>query len=205
MDINTLEEMWNQQALVGGAQPAEAAIARMNSEIRHAQRRVRGGIVLAAFVLALGWVLLLVAYLAGIKRLSAIDLVSEGIGFALYVAFFARAGQTLRAIRASETAMGGTLRDSTVAVLRTVEVQIENGRIAAVAMPAVIVVSAALFAAKYFAGTLPGAGAVIGSLITVSVGAAIGAAMWRRHRTHLAPRRTELQAELRAIEEASSS
>lgn len=204
MDLDTLENLWRRQTLAGATPAADALIAQMEREVTHARRRIRGGIVLAACVLALGWGLSVVGYLTGIKPPTAVGLVSEAVGFALYVAFFARAAQSLRAVREAEAALGGTLRESMAATLRIVELQIAHARLAAVAIPLVVAISAWLLGAKHFAGEMPGFGAWIGSAFTALLGGAIGGAMWHRYRTRLRPRRGELQAELRALDEEPS-
>lgn len=203
MDLKALEKMWDQQTVTGAPPPADVLIVGLKREVRHVRRRIRGGIVLVAAVLALGWTLMAVAYLTGLKRVAPIDLIAETTGFVLYVAFFVRAVRSARVVREAEAALGGTLRESLDATLRTVNVQIENARLAVIVIPAVVAISGVLFTAKCLNGNIPRVGAISGTAFIAVLGAAIGAAFWHRYRTRLLPQRDELSAALRSLEDTS--
>jgi hypothetical protein len=200
MDLNLLEQAWNKQTVAAPAVPIAPVIARLEIEVRSAQRRFHGAMVIAVSLLLLGWTMTIAAHLGGIKTLTPLTLVSQVVGSALYTALLLRAKQSARATRLEIAHLGGTLRESMTATLRTIELQIQNASIAAVAIPIVVAVSGWLFLAKYFAGEMPGFGAVFGSGFVAVLGAMIGGAFWHRYRTVLAPRRRELSATLSALE-----
>ena len=62
MDISTLENAWQKQIVTSGDIPADMVTARMKREVAIAQRRIRGGIILAAFVLFIGWAVTIVSH-----------------------------------------------------------------------------------------------------------------------------------------------
>ncbi|MEO7414586.1 MAG: hypothetical protein ABIZ81_14650 [Opitutaceae bacterium] len=200
MDLNRLEHAWDKQSVAAPAVPIATVIARLEAEVRSAERRFRGAIVIAVSLLILGWITAIAAHLAGIKPLTPLTLVSQLIGSALYVALFMRALESARATRREIAQSGGTLRDSLAASLRTIELQIQNARIAAVAIPTVVAIGGGLFLARYFAGEIPGFSAALGSGFIAVLGAMIGAAIWDRYRSLLAPRRRELNETLSGLE-----
>lgn len=200
MDFNRLEQAWDEQTVTAPAMPVATLIARLETEVRSAQRRFHGAIVIAISLLVLGWISTLAAHLPGLKTLTPLTLVSQIIGSALYVALLVRARQSARATRNEIAHLGGTLRESMAATLRTVELQIQNARIAAVAIPIVVAISGWLFLAKYLAGEMPGTSAALGSGFVALLGVMFGGATWHRHRTVLAPRRRELSETLNSLE-----
>lgn len=200
MDLSHLEQAWSQQTVAAPAVPAATVSARLESEVRSAQRRFRGAIVMAVSLLVLGWITTLAAHLTGIKPLTPLTVLSQVIGSALYIALLARALQSARAARAEIACLGGSLRDSIAATRRTLELQIQNTRIAAMAIPLVVASGAWLFLAKHLAGEMPGFSAVLGSSFLAVLGTLIGAALWYRHRTVLAPRHRELSETLSTLE-----
>ncbi|MBL9207406.1 MAG: hypothetical protein JNN01_20160 [Opitutaceae bacterium] len=200
MDLSHLEQAWSQQTVAAPAVPAATVSARLESEVRSAQRRFRGTIVMAVSLLVLGWITTLAAHLTGIKPLTPLTVLSQVIGSALYIALLARALQSARAARAEIACLGGSLRDSIAATQRTLELQIQNTRIAAVAIPLVVASGAWLFLAKHLAGEMPGFSAVLASSFLALLGTLIGAALWHRHRTVLAPRHRELTETLSTLE-----
>jgi hypothetical protein len=200
MDFSTLEKAWRKQRVTGGDAPAEMIAARMKREVAIAHRRIRGGIVLAALVLFTGWGVTIVSHVTSIKRVTPISLVADAVSLVLFVVFFIRAFQSEQVVRREIEMLGGTLRESVAAALRTVELQIENGRIFAYAIPLVMAISAWLFVAKYLAGDLPGFGAAVGVVSSAAIAAAIGGAIWHRVWTQLVPRRKELREMLHALD-----
>jgi hypothetical protein len=200
MNFDELEKLWGRQTVSGGAVPAAALAAEMQHDIRVAQRRIRGGIVIVGTLFALDVALSLGAHVLAIKRVTPIGLAAEVTFFALYFLFLLRATRSARAVRQELAALGGTLRESAAATLRTVELQIENARLAAYAIPGVIAVFAGIAGAKYLAGELRLIGVEFGLALMMSLGLAIGAAIWHRWRTVLKPRRAELRELLRSLE-----
>ena len=200
MDISTLERAWQQQIVTSGDLPAELVAARLKREVAIAQRRIRGGIALAAFVLFTGLAVSIAGHITAIKPFTPVSLVADAVSLALIIAFFIRAFRSAQAVRSEIEMLGGTLRESVAATLRTVELQIANGRIAGYAIPLVIAISAWLFVAKYLAGDLPAFGAVMSIAISAAIGAAISGAIWHHYWTQLVPRRKELREMLHSIE-----
>ena len=200
MDISTLEKAWQKQIVTSGDMPADLVAARMKREVAIAQRRIRGGIVLAAFVMFTGWTVAIVAHITSIKAFTPVSLVADAVSFVLFVAFFILAFHSARAVRREIEMMGGTLQESVAATHHTVELQIENVRIGGYAIPVVVAISAWLFVVKYLAGDLPAFGAAVGIAFSVAIGAAIGGAIWHRYRTQLVPRRKELREMLHSID-----
>jgi len=200
MNLEVLEKTWREQVVRGANEPAPAIAARLKREVAAARRRIRGGIVLAACVLFLGWATALAAHVLGIKTLTPLALAANGVQCLFFAAFIWRAVRSLQVVRREREMMGGTLRESLLAAHRTVEVQIENARIAAWAIPVFVAVNAWLFVTKYFAGEFPDFGVIAGTALMSLLGAAIGAATWHRYRTHLIPLREELAGKLQALE-----
>lgn len=196
MDVNLLEKTWGEQIVAPPAVPVATVIARLEREVRSAQRRFRGAMVIAVTLLVLGWITTLAAHFTGFKAITPLTLVSQIVGSALYVALLVRARQSARAVRNEITHVGGTLRESVAATLRTVDLQIENARLAAVVIPLVVGISGWLFLARYLAGEIPGFSAALGSGGVALLGTMIGGAIWHRTRTVLVPRRRELTARL---------
>lgn len=199
MELSSLEATWQKQSVIGG-EPAAALAARMKDELAIARRRLRGGIALAVLILGTGWALAIVAHTTGIKPLTPVSIIAQTVVTLLVLLFLYQAGQSAKSVRGEIKQLGGTLRDSVAATLRTVDLQINNARIALYAIPAVVAVFAGLDLAKYLAGTLPGIGAVLEVSLTAALAAAIGAAFWHRYRTYLVPRRTELRALLQTFD-----
>lgn len=204
MDFDSLENLWAKQTVTRASDPAAPVIARLKTEVRSAQRRFRGAIVIAASLLILEWAAALAAHVTSLKPLTPVSLVGHVVGSILYVALLLRAIHSARLARQEIAQMGETPPASLAATLRTVELQIQNTRIAAYAIPLVVALSAGLFLAKYLAGDIPGFGAVAGSSFMTALGLAIGVAFWRRHRTQLAPRRAELRALLADLDSNES-
>jgi hypothetical protein len=200
MDLNLLEQAWGKQVVAAPAVPVATVIARLETEVRSAQRRFRGAMVIAVALLVLGWITTVAAHFADIKTITPLGFISQVIGSALYVALLARARQSVSATRGEIAHLGGTLRESIAATLRTVELQIDNARIAAAAIPLVVALSGWLFLVKYLAGEMPGFGAAVSTGFVAVFGAMIGGAFWHRYRTVLAPRRRELNATLSGLE-----
>jgi hypothetical protein len=200
MNLEMLEKTWREQVVRGANEPAPAIAARLQREVAAARRRIRGGIVLAAGVLFLGWATAIAAHVLGIKTLTPLALAASGVQGLCFAAFIWRAFRSLQAVRREQEMMTGTLRESLTAASRTVEVQIENARIAAWAIPVFVAVNAWLCVTKYLAGELPDFGVIAGTALMVLLGAAIGAAAWHRYRTHLLPLREEVAGKLRALE-----
>jgi hypothetical protein len=205
MDLSALEKAWQNQVVKGGIESASVVAARLKTEVAIAQRRIRGGIVLATSVLFLGWAVGLTCHVLGIKILTPIELSAQGVHFLLFVAFLFRAVRSARVVRSEREAMSGTLRESLTGTLRTTELQIENARIAAWAIPTVVAINGWVALAKYFAGEFPGLGVIVGIAFMTLLGAAIGGAIWHRHRTHLIPLRRELAKRLRGLESEPGS
>jgi hypothetical protein len=199
MDFNVLQTAWQKQVVTGADEPAERVMGRLKSEVAVAQRRIRGGMILGASVLFIGWAVTLVARFTSIKPLTAVALVAHTVNSILLILFLIRASRSARAVRNEMEMMGGTVRESAGATLRAVELQIQNARIAGYAIPAVVATAGWLFLAKYLARDIPGFGAAVGSAFMAISGALIGAVIWHRYRTHLAPRREELRQMLRAL------
>jgi len=200
MDISTLENAWQKQIVTSGDIPADMVTARMKREVAIAQRRIRGGIILAAFVLFIGWAVTIVSHVTEIKAFTPVSLVADAVSFVLFVVFFIRAFRSARAVRREIEMLGSTLRESVAATRNTVELQIENVRLAAYAIPLVVAISAWLFVAKYLAGDLPAFGAAMSIAVSVALAAAIGGAIWHRYLTQLAPYRHELREMLHSID-----
>jgi hypothetical protein len=201
MNLEVLETAWRRQVVRGADEPAPVIAARLEREVAVAHRRIRGGLVLAASVLFLGWATAIVTHVLGIKTLTPLALAGNGLQCVFFAAFLWRARRSLQVVRREQEMMGGTLRESLMAAERTVEVQIDNARIAAWAIPVFVAVNAWLLAAKYFAGEFPDYGVIAGTALMVLLGAAIGAAAGHRYRTHLIPMREELAGKLRALDE----
>ena len=200
MDLSLLEQAWEKQTIAARAVPVATVIARLETEVRSAQRRARGAMVIAVSLLVLGWITTFAAHLTGIKTITPLTLISQVIGSALYVALLVRARQSARAARSEIAHVSGTLRESIAATLRTVELQIQNARIAAVAIPLVVAIGGWLFLARFLAGEIPGFSATLGSGFVAVFGAMIGGAIWHRYRTVLAPRSRELNETLSTLE-----
>lgn len=199
MNLSALEQAWDKQTVAIASSPPAAVIARLKAEVRSAERRFQGARVIAISLPVLGWVTTIAAHVTGVKTLTSLTLISQVVGSALYVALLIRAMQSVHAVRHEIAQMGGTLRESTAATSRTIELQIANARIAAVAIPLVVASGGWLFLAKYFAGEIPGFSAALGSGFAGAVGALIGGAIWHRYRTVLIPRRRELNATLELL------
>ncbi|GEM_PF-5809690 len=199
MNFEALEKAWQKQIVAGGTLPSEATAARLRREVAGAQRRIRGGIALAAFVWFTGWAVTIAAHFTSIKPLTPVAALADVVNALLLILFFVRAFRSARAVRNETAALGGTMRESVNATLRTVELQINNARIAGFAIPIVIAINAWMCIAKYLAGDLPGFGAAVGSAFLAGFGTVIGAAIWHRYRMHLAPRRGELRAMLQTL------
>ncbi|TAK98616.1 MAG: hypothetical protein EPO07_11725 [Verrucomicrobia bacterium] len=204
MNFEVLENAWQKQTVTGGGEPADAVATRLKREVEIAQRRIRGGIALVTCVLLTGWTVAIVGHITAIKRFTPVGLIAEVVYFILVVAFLVRAFRSARVVRNEMAMMGGTLPESLGATLRTVELQIQNARIAGYAIPIVVGVCIWLFVAKYLAGELPGFGAVAGSVFMAFFGAVIGVIIWRRYRTQLAPRREELEEMMQALDRNES-
>jgi hypothetical protein len=199
MNFEALEKEWQKQIVTGGTLPSEATAARLKREVASAQRRIRGGITLAAFVWFSGWAVTIAAHFTSIKPITPIAAFADVVNALLLVLFFVRAFRSARAVRNETSALGGTVRESISATLRTAELQINNARIAGFAIPIVIAINAWMCIAKYLAGDLPGFGAVVGSAFMAGFGTVIGAIIWYRYRMNLAPRREELREMLRTL------
>jgi hypothetical protein len=200
MNFETLEKAWGKQTVTAAAVPVETVIVRLKGEVQSARRRFRGAMVMAVGLLLLGWAVTLAAHVTGIKTITALGFIAQVVGSALYVALLLRARYSDQVAREEIAQMGGTLRASIAATLRTVELQIQNARLAANAIPLVVAITAWLYLAKYFAGEFPDFGVVWGTAATAVLGLLIGAAIWHRYRTQLAPRRAELRETLRTLE-----
>jgi hypothetical protein len=192
MELEELETLWARQSVAGGELRPDALAAELRRDVDVAQRRIRGGIVLGAGVLALGLTMSIAAHVTSIKRFTPIGILADLLIAGLLVAFLVRAQRSARAVRDEVAALGGTMRESVAAARRTVAVQIENAQIAAIAIPLVLVLLAGLNLSKYLAGELPAFGAVLGTAFYALLGAAIGAASWHRYRAKLLPRLAEL-------------
>ena len=199
MDLSLLEQAWDKQSVAARAVPVATVIARLETEVRSAERRARGAMVIAVSLLVLGWIATIAAHLTGLKTLTPLTLISQVIGSALYVALLIRARHSARAARSEIAHLSGTLRESIAATLRTVELQIQNARIAAVAIPLVVAVGGWMFLARFLAGELPGFSATLGSGFVGALGAMIGGAIWHRYRTVLTPRSRELNETLSTL------
>jgi hypothetical protein len=204
MKLDELENLWARQTLRGEPPRAAALIAEMKREVQGARRRIWGGIVLVGVLLALDLVLATAAHVSAVKRVSPVGFATEVTFFALYALFFVRAFRSARAVRRELAALGGTARESIAAALRTVELQLENARIAAYAIPAVVAICGWLFFAKYLAGELHGIAVAFGCTFMALLGLGIGGAIWHRCRTRLRPRRAELRERLHALEHESA-
>src|SRR5262245_51655409 len=126
MNFEALESAWQKQSVSGSGEPTEQIAARMKREVAIARRRIRGGIALAAFVLFIGWAVTITAHITSIKLLTPVALLGQVVNVILFVLFFIRAFRSARAVRMEMETMGGTLRESVGATLRTVELQIQN-------------------------------------------------------------------------------
>ena len=200
MDFSTLEKAWRKQIVTCSKEAPEAVAAKMKQEITSAQRRIRGGIILAVFVLLAGWATTIAVHITSIKRLTPVGMIAEAVNAMLFLLFFVRAFRSARGVRKEAEMMAGTLRESVAATLRTVELQIQNARMAGYVIPIVVAINAWLFFAKYLGGDIPGFGAAMASALTAAMGTVIGAIIWHRYRTHLSPRRNELKELLKMLE-----
>jgi hypothetical protein len=205
MDINFLEKTWQTQTVTGNRESTEAVVARLKGEVTTARRRIRGGIALVAFVLVAGWIVSIVGHITAIKRLTPMGLVAEALYSILAAAFFVRAFRSARVVREENALMGGTLRESLAATLRTVELQIQNARIAGGVIPIVVAICVWLFFAKGLMGELRGFAVAASSAFTVTFGAAIGLIIWHRYRTHLLPRAAELKETLQSLDQSETA
>ncbi len=204
MDFDLLEKTWRQQIVTAGNEPTEAIVARLKDEVAVTRRRIRGGISLVALVLLTGWTVAIVGHITSIKRLTAVGLIAEAVYTILAVAFFVRAFHSARIVQEQNVMMGGTLRESATAALRTFELQIQNARIAGYSIPIIIAVCIWLFVSKHLAGDLRASAVMMASAFTVVFGATIGAIIWHRYRTHLLPRYNELAKTLHALDQGES-
>jgi hypothetical protein len=200
MDFRELERAWQTQIVTGQEEPAASVLARLKHELATARRRIRGGIVLAAFVLFTGWTVSITAHMTSVKLFTPVALVADAVNGFLFAAFFVRAFRSAQAVQREMKMMGRTLAESLSATLRTVELQIANARLAGYAIPIVVAINASLLVAKYLAGDIPAFGATTGVTGMVAFGAVIGAAVWHRYRTRLLPCREELRETLRALQ-----
>lgn len=201
MNLDDLEKSWAAQSVTGPAVPAPAVAAGLERELKSARRRFTGMIVMAAGLLLLGWTMATVAHLTGIKRLTLLETTAQVAASAFYLGWLALAVRSKRAVQREAALLGGTTRDSAAASLRVVGLQIANYRIAAWSLPLAVVVTAVLSWAKFTRGELPGWGAVAATVFVALLAGIVGAAMGRRYRTELNPRREELQRMLGEIGE----
>jgi len=202
MNFNELEKTWDRQTVTAeNALIAASLSKRLNSDIRHERRRVLGGIVVVAFAVLVGWIVTIGFHFAGIAPINRMTVISLSIGTIIDAAFFILAIRSARRIQSELKASTGTLANSASASLRTIESRMDDTRLAAYGLPLVVVANAALCLVKYSTGDLPGFSALIGAIAVGIFLGAILAAMWWRYRTHLLPRRTELQELLASLHE----
>ena len=93
MNFEALESAWQKQTVTGSHEPAEQVAAQMKREVAIAQRRIRGGIALAAFVLFIGWAVTLAAHITSIKSLTPVALLGQVVNVMLFVLFFIQIGR----------------------------------------------------------------------------------------------------------------
>lgn len=199
MDFNSLEKLWQGQTVTGTPPPTAALIADLQRDVHSAQRRFRGAIVIAVSLLVLEWLGALAAHFTALKLLTPVAILAHLVFSALYVALLLRALHSAAMARREIAHLGAPLPASLAATLRTLDLQLQNARLAAVAIPVVVAIAASLFLVKFFAGEIPARGATIGCVFVVILGALIGAAIWHRARTVLRPRRAELHALLHSL------
>jgi hypothetical protein len=196
MNLEDLEKTWTTQAVTGPTVNATEVAARLERELHSAQRRFTGMIVMAAGLLLLGWTMATLAHLTGIKRLTLLETTAHVTGSAFYLGWLALAVRSKRAVQREAAMLGGTTRDSAAASLRVVGLQIANYRIAAWSLPLAVAVAALLALAKFNRGELRGWGAVAAAAFVALLAGIAGAAMGRRYRRELKPRREKLRRTL---------
>jgi hypothetical protein len=199
MNFEALEKTWDQQT-VGCAPDAAAVAAQLERDVRAAQRRFRGGVVLAAGLLTLSWLTAIGAHVSGIKSLTPLETAAHAAGSAFYLLWLVLAVRSARAVRREQQAAGGTTREATEASLRVIALQLRNYRVAAGSLPLAVAIAGVLSVLKYRAGELHGTGAVATTAFVAAIAAIAGAALWHRYRTSLRPRREELRGLLREME-----
>lgn len=200
MNFDALKKAWGQQA-VGGAPDASAVAEQLERDLRSARRRFRGGIVLAAGLLALSWLVATGAHFTGIKLLTPLETTAHAAGSVFYLWWLGLAVRSARAVRREQQAGGGTTREAAESSLRVIALQIGNYRVAAWSLPAAVMTAAVLSFAKYRVGELHAVGAVATTTFIAVLAAIAGAALWHRYRTTLRPRREELRGLLREMEQ----
>src|SRR5215207_952624 len=91
MDFNVLERAWQKQVVTDADQPAELVVGRMKREVAVAQRRIRGGMILAALVLFIGWAVTIVAHYTSIKPSTPVAIIAHTLDSILLILFLVRA------------------------------------------------------------------------------------------------------------------
>ena len=200
MKLDDLEHAWAQHAPGPGSPASPAVVTRLRREADAAARRFRGMMVMAALLLFLGWAVTLFAHLTGLKRFTLLQAATQLAGSAFYLTWWVIALRSKRAVARERELMGGTMRDSLGASLRTVRLQIQNYRIAGFVLPLAVLVTSALSFAKARAGELPPFGSLLSLLLLAALALIVGVAMWVRYRRELRPRRDELERELQAMD-----
>lgn len=204
MNFNDLENSWGHQIVIRDDRPIAAALSRrLDSEIRHERRRVLGGIAVVAFALLVGWMVTIGFHFAGIVPINRMSIVSLTLGSAIDLVFFVLAFRSAQRIQAEVQFMGGTLRESVGASLRTIESRIRDTVFVAYGLPTAALIGNLLLVAKYFTGDMRGLGVIVGSTASLLFAGAIVAAMWWRYRHHLLPRRDELRRLVASLEETN--
>jgi hypothetical protein len=201
MNFNELENTWAKQVPSGDVLLASALQHRLGSEVRHERRRVLGAIIAIGFALLIGWIVTLGAHLSGIRPFTSGKIISLAAGSLLDAAFFVVAIRSTRRIQKELHAMGESLVAAAHASLRTIESRRQDYTVAAYAFPVVVLLSTVLAFFRYQAGDLRGLAVVangVGGLVLASI---LLFAMWRRYRTHLAPRREELRQLIASLRE----
>ncbi|HEX2854037.1 MAG TPA: hypothetical protein VHO24_12425 [Opitutaceae bacterium] len=203
MNFNDLEKTWDNQVVTGNRAITSALKHRLESEAHHERRRVVGSIVAVAFALTVGLVVTFVAHITAIKPLNPLGVATFVVGLIVDAAFFVLAARSARRIQVEIRAMGSTLAESIGASLRTIDSRIRDYRLATYALPAIPVVSTAVYFVRYLLGDFPGFGVVWSGIgMSVFVGVII-LGMWRRCKNHLMPRRAELSELLTSLKETA--
>jgi hypothetical protein len=200
MNLDDLEKTWGTQTVTGPAVRAGEVSVRLERELRSAQRRFTGMIVMAVGLLLVSWTVATVAHLAGIKRFTTLEAAAHAAGSVFYLGWLVLGLRSRRAVRREAAALGGTTRESAAASLRVIGLQIANYRIAVWSLPPAVAVIALLCLAKFHRGELHGLGTAVSIVFIALLAAIAGAAMWQRYRTELKPRREELERVLGEME-----
>lgn len=205
MDFDDLEKSWAKQSVTGSAVAAPEVAAALERELKSARRRFTGMVVMATGLLLLGWTMATIAHQTGIKRLTVLETAGHVTGSLFYLGWLVLAVRAKRAVQREASTLGDSTCDSAAASLRVVDLQIATYRIAAWSLPLAVGAAMSFSLAKFYRGELHGLGAGVTIVFAVSLAGIAGAAMWRRYRTELKPRRQELQRILSELDRGGAA